>query len=153
MERDEDLRNAWYRKLHEFEAKQLVFVDETGINSKIGGRNHGRGYKGDIVPKKVLTRSTVNLSVLPAIALNGYIACNVYKGAVTADIFYKFIKDDVLPKCNPWPGPRSVIVMDNAEIHREGAADIDYELENYELDKEEREAFKTVNEIVIRLIK
>jgi len=44
---------------------------------------------------------------------------------MTADEFHKFIEDDVLPKCNPWPGPRSVIIMDNAKIHRGGMRTIE----------------------------
>jgi hypothetical protein len=143
-ERDEELRNAWFRKLNDFEGKQLVFLDETGINSKLGGRKYGRGPKGAIVPKKVQSRKSVNLSVLPTFTLDGYIICNVYKGGMTADEFHKFIEDDVLPKCNPWPGPRSVIIMDNAKIHRGGMDDVDYELENYGIDDEDREEFKTV---------
>lgn len=26
--------------------------------------------------------------------------------------------EDLLPLCNPWPGTRSVIIMDNATIHK-----------------------------------
>jgi len=38
---------------------------------------------------------------------------------VTGERFETFIKEYVLPQCSPWPGPRLVIVMDNASIHRE----------------------------------
>jgi hypothetical protein len=56
---------------------------------------------------------------LSAFTIDGYIACNIYKGDVTKDIFYKFVEKDLLPKCNPYPGPKSIIVMGNAEIHRD----------------------------------
>ena len=59
-----------------------------------------------------------NYSVLPALTLDGYIACNVYEGGVNQRTFDAFIRDDLLSKCNAFPGPRSVIIMDNATIHR-----------------------------------
>jgi hypothetical protein len=143
MERDTELRNAWFRNLHQFKGNQMVFIDETGINVTNGRRAYGRAFKGDLAIKKVATRSSINLSVLPAFSVDGYIACNVYKGGVTADLFERFIEEDVLPKCNPWPGPRSVIVMDNAKIHC-CDNELDYALENYGLDDEQRAEFKTV---------
>jgi transposase len=41
-----------------------------------------------------------------------------FYGTCTADIFEDFILDDLLPLCNPYPGPRSVIIMDNASVHQ-----------------------------------
>ena len=55
--------------------------------------------------------------MLPALCVDGYIACNVYRGGVTKELFESFILDDVLPKCGRYPGPKSIIVMDNAKIH------------------------------------
>ena len=59
-----------------------------------------------------------NFSLLPGLTIDGYIACKLYRGAVNAERFSDFIQFDVLPKCEPYPGPRSIIVMDNASIHR-----------------------------------
>jgi len=52
--------------------------------------------------------------------MDGYIACKVFKGAVNRDSFNDFIINDVLPQleCNPFPGPKSIIIMDNASIHK-----------------------------------
>ena len=50
--------------------------------------------------------------------VDGYIACQVYSGAVNADTFNAFVEHELLPLCNPYPGPNSIIVMDNALIHR-----------------------------------
>ena len=43
--------------------------------------------------------------------------CSVFRGAVNAEIFEEFIEFNVLPYCNAFPGPKSVIVLDNAGIH------------------------------------
>jgi len=60
-----------------------------------------------------------NLSLLPAFSIDGYIAMAVYRGGVNAELYEEFVRSQVLPKCTPWPGPRSVIVMDNCKIHHE----------------------------------
>ena len=33
-------------------------------------------------------------------------------------MFFYFVCDILLPQCNPFPASRSVIVMDNAQVHR-----------------------------------
>ena len=50
--------------------------------------------------------------------VDGYIACEVYPGAVNGDTFNAFVETKLLPLCNEFPGPNSVIVMDYASIHR-----------------------------------
>jgi len=92
-------------------------VDESGINPKSGERVYGYAKKGTVARQKVLGPKTENYSVLPALALDGYIACNVYAGPVDGEAFLDFIEFNVLPCCTPFPGPRSIIVMDNAAIH------------------------------------
>jgi hypothetical protein len=112
---------------------------------KNGIRDYGRAPKGELAVKKVSkAQQSVNLSVLPALSLDGYIACNVYKGGVTADLFEQYIEEDILPICHPWPGPKSVIIMDNARIHCCNGEDADYELENWGLDAHERQEIQTV---------
>jgi hypothetical protein len=116
-ERDPVLRDAWFRKLATWHAEQLVFLDESGFNSKLGRRFHGYAPKGEAVRMKVKTCRATNLSMLPAFTVDGYLACNVYKGAVNKEAYIAFLKEDLLPKCGKYPGPRSIIVMDNCAIH------------------------------------
>jgi hypothetical protein len=33
------------------------------------------------------------------------------------EMFNEFVRTRVLPICTPYPGPRSIIIMDNARIH------------------------------------
>jgi DDE superfamily endonuclease len=96
----------------------MVFIDESGINSKLGERKWGYAPKGQVIPHKVTGQRAKNFSLLPAMTVDGYIACNLYRGSVDENRFINFIQHDVLPLCTPFPGPRSVIVMDNASIHR-----------------------------------
>ena len=88
------------------------------MNSKLGQRNYGYAPKGQRARSKVTTRQAPNLSLLPALTVDGYIVCNVYEGSVNQNVFAEFIEHDLLPLCNPYPGPRSVIVLDNARVHK-----------------------------------
>jgi len=99
-------------------APQLVFLDESGITTKVGQPTYGYGLKGQPIAYPVKTYRAENLSVLPAFTVDGYIACNVYEGGVNKEMFYDFIEHDVLPKCGQYPGAKSIIIMDNAKIHR-----------------------------------
>jgi len=112
------LRDAWVRKIAEWSAEQVVFLDESGVNSRSGERIHGWGPKGQIIPYQVPFTKGSNFSVLPAITVDGYVACCVYPGAVNGDTFNEFVETQLLPHCTPYPGPRSIIIMDNASIHK-----------------------------------
>jgi hypothetical protein len=112
------LRDNWFKQLANWDASQLVFLDESGINSKLGQRSYGYAPKGQRARSKVTTTRAPNLSLLPALTVDGYIVCNVYEGAVNQDVFAEFIEHDLLPLCNPYPGPRSVIILDNARVHK-----------------------------------
>jgi hypothetical protein len=55
--------------------------------------------------------------MLPAISLHGVLYLEVCEKSITSDIFYDFI-DGLLDHMNPFPQPNSVILMDNASIHK-----------------------------------
>ncbi len=56
-------------------------------------------------------------SILPAITLDGIIECKIVEGSFNTESFMGFIKD-LLAKMQPFPSPKSVIVMDNCAIHK-----------------------------------
>ncbi|KAL1684457.1 hypothetical protein GGG16DRAFT_25050, partial [Schizophyllum commune] len=60
-------------------------------------------------------------SILPALTLDGYIACRVVEGSVDGEEFFDFIITDVLPQMNAFPLPRSVLILDNCAIHKSEA--------------------------------
>lgn len=95
----------------------MIFLDESGINPQTTERTHGWSKKGKVIRYKAPGPKRENFTVLPALTVTGYIACNVYQGPVDGEKFKDFIEFDVLPHCTPFPGPRSIIIMDNASIH------------------------------------
>jgi transposase len=56
-------------------------------------------------------------SILPAISLDGIIHLEVIENAITGADFLRFI-EGLLPRMNTWPLPNSVLVVDNASIHK-----------------------------------
>jgi hypothetical protein len=103
----------------EWRPEQVVFVDESGVNSGSGTRTHGWGPKGRIIPYPVLFQNRGNFSILPAMTMNGYIVTEVYAGAVNADTFNAFVEHQLIPALRAEDPDREwIIVMDNATIHK-----------------------------------
>jgi transposase len=55
--------------------------------------------------------------MLAGYTIKGYIAATTFYGTCTRDLFEGFIIDELLPLYNPYPGPRLVIILDNALVH------------------------------------
>lgn len=68
---------------------------------------------------KITSGRAENLSLLSAFTIDDFIAIAVYRGGVNTENYEDFVRMQFLPKCPRWPGPRSVIVMDNCKIHHE----------------------------------
>lgn len=99
-------------------AEQLVFIDESAFREQTGWRQFayapigedGR-YSGDV------TRGDT-WSLLPAYTTEGYLPCTAIKeGFFNSQSLLQWVVDSLLPCCNPFPGTRSIIVMDNVAIH------------------------------------
>src|ERR1700760_719114 len=56
-------------------------------------------------------------SILPAISLDGILHLEVVEKSITGDDFRRFVQG-LLLRMNEWPLPRSVLVVDNASIHK-----------------------------------
>ncbi|KAI9069872.1 hypothetical protein FKP32DRAFT_1527722, partial [Trametes sanguinea] len=56
-------------------------------------------------------------SVLPALSMDGILWCDIVEGSFNTARFLDFI-DNLLNRMQPFPAANSVIVMDNAKIHR-----------------------------------
>jgi transposase len=97
----------------------LVFIDESACNERTGDRKFGWSPVGvECKVSRPLKRSE-RWSILPALCNKGYMDWMIYQGAITADLFVEFLRERVLPYCTAYPGVRSVIIMDNASIHKD----------------------------------
>ena len=55
--------------------------------------------------------------MLPALSLDGIIWAKIVEGSFTKPLFLALI-EDLLTRMQPFPGRNSVIIMDNARIHK-----------------------------------
>lgn len=100
------------------DARQLVFLDESHRNSKTANRKYGRGWKcGRAVEYNRYTRGSYSLSLLLAADIYGPLAYEVFHGAVNAERLIRYLLRDLLPFMNVYPGPRSILILDNCSIH------------------------------------
>ena len=94
---------------------ELVFLDEAGFSLALCVL-YGWGKKGEPLVEAVPARRGKNLSVLGAFDLEGMVATTSKLGAMTRADVEQFLQGDLLPRLLPG----SVLVLDNASIHKGG---------------------------------
>lgn len=62
-------------------------------------------------------RRGTRLSILAALDVQGVFAWKWTEGTFTREKFHEAFVEHIIPTLNPWPLPRSIVVMDNAKIH------------------------------------
>lgn len=117
------LREAWRLRMVSYHPRQLICIDESASNEKTGWRKYAWAPRGFSATYVGSIKRTVRWSILPALSYDGYIGTPlVVHGSITREILLEWLQNDVLPFCNPYseeePTERSVIVLDNASIHR-----------------------------------
>jgi transposase len=116
---------------------QLMFIDEAAQNRRTLGRFYGwsirgmkcvqrrffvRGDRFSILPILTIegmyhSRKLAIHSILSHLGILGIPAHDIIHGSVTAAKFTRFLKDHVVPITTPYPGPRSILILDNCGIH------------------------------------
>jgi transposase len=116
-EQNPQLRAFYQHKLSKYFSYQLVFVDETGCDKRVGNRQSGWSPLG-VAPVRVSKfHRGQRYHILPAYAQDGIIASDIFQGSTDAVIFENFI-ERLLQHCGRYPAPKSVLIMDNASFHR-----------------------------------
>ncbi|KAG2345952.1 hypothetical protein BDR05DRAFT_865518, partial [Suillus weaverae] len=77
---------------------------------------YGWSLSGQTPFDSVRLNRGIRYSVLPALTIDGYMAVRVVEGSIDGAEFYDFVVND-LPNMNPFPGPNSVVVLDNCSTH------------------------------------
>jgi len=116
-ERSKELREHWAVRLTEWTPNQLVFIDESAANERTADRKYGWAPIGQRAIESVELKRSERYSILPAYTIDGYITWIIRQSSITGNIFNEFVEEYILPVCNEYPGPHSVLIMDNASIH------------------------------------
>lgn len=80
-------------------------------------RRHGWSPRNTPVNVTLPFSRGKRVSILAAMDVTGYFAWRSVEDTFTRAKFHEVFKKEILPFLNPWPLPRSIVVMDNAKIH------------------------------------
>ena len=119
-ERNADLRDYYLYSLSEFHSYQLVYVDESGCDKRIGFRRTGWSPLG-VTPVQVARfHRERRYQILPAYTQDGILLSRVFQGSTDSSVFEGFI-EQLLAHCGRFPEPRSVMYSINrrAVTHQE----------------------------------
>ena len=100
-----------------FRPEQLVFADESHFNRLTLRRPYAWSKRGKRASRHKFQFRGTKYSILPALSLNGILHLEVVENAVTGAVFRRFL-EGLLPLMNKWPLPNSVLIVDNASIHK-----------------------------------
>jgi transposase len=118
MERNEQDREEFKTLIRtHFRPDQLVFADESHFNRLTLRRPYAWSIRGERACQYEFFLCGTKYSILPALSLDGILHLKVLENAITGNDFLHFIQG-LLPQMNEWPLPRSVLVIDNASIHK-----------------------------------
>ena len=79
-ERNELLRAEFQLRISKYRADQLVFVDETAKDDRTTFRHFGYSLKGRRARKQTQFVRNTRYSILPALGIDGFFACEVVEG-------------------------------------------------------------------------
>jgi transposase len=110
-----EVRAGWRAELAGVEPERLIFVDETGIDTRMT-RTYGRAARGRRAPGKVPRGRWERLTVIGALALGGVVASMSVAAATGAAVFLAFVEQVLAPALRERPD--AIVVMDNLPAHK-----------------------------------
>ena len=97
--------------------EQLVFIDETSKDGCDAFRRYARSKRGTKAVVRLPFSRGNRVSILAALDYKGFMAWKCTPRTFTRKKFHNAFSEKIVPHLNPWPLPRSIVVMDNAKIH------------------------------------
>ena len=114
-DRNQDLRDSYNHYLSNFHSYQLVHVDESRCDKRIGFRRTGWSPLGVTLVQVSKFHCGRRYQILPAYSQESIALSCVFQGSTDAPVFEDFI-ERLLKHCGKWPEPKSVLIMDNASF-------------------------------------
>jgi transposase len=112
-------RAAWRAELAGIDPRRLVFLDETGIDTRLT-RSWARAARGRRALGSVPRGRWERLTVIGALALDGGLVASMSVPAATSTaVFLAFAEQVLVPA--PHDRPDAILIMDNLPAHRAAA--------------------------------
>src|SRR3712207_5717057 len=113
-ERDEEVRGLWRWLASRFDARRLVFVDESGFHTSMT-RLRARAPRGKRAYGKVPKNRGKNTTLIAAITLQGAMGTSMTaKGATDSEAFEAYVEHFLAPSLREG----QVVVLDGLGAHR-----------------------------------
>lgn len=120
-EANHTMRLAYYAFLRPrlLSVDQLLVLDEMSADNNVTLRRYGYADRRQraFTNRKYGIRGT-RLSFVGALSVTGMDTFAIFEGAMCRKDFIEFLLYRVLPLTTPFPGPRSILILDNASIHK-----------------------------------
>jgi transposase len=110
-------RAAWRERMPGLDPKKLVFIDETGANTKLT-RRYGRAPRGQRLVDAVPHGHWKTTTFVAALRSEGLVAPMVIDGAMNGDLFVAYAQQVLVPTLRAG----DIVVMDNLASHKRVAA-------------------------------
>ncbi|NLK37256.1 MAG: IS630 family transposase [Epulopiscium sp.] len=105
-------RNCWKKLLSEYDVNNLVFLDESGVNTDMT-RPYARALGGQRTVDSTPVNTPSSTTVLSSVKIDGETAYTTYQGGTTAEKFAEYLRTKLFPTLEP----DSIIIMDNMRSH------------------------------------
>jgi transposase len=106
-------REAWFEEQTDLDPERLVFVDETGADTRMA-RRRGRAPKGERCRASVPHGHWKTTTFTGALRLSGMTAPMVLDGPMDGEWFLAYVTQVLGPTLSPG----DIVVMDNLPAHR-----------------------------------
>lgn len=106
-------REAWFEGQLDLDPHTLVFIDETGANTKMA-RLHGRAPRGERLRVPIPHGHWKTTTFVGALRLTGMTAPMVLDGPMTGEWFLAYTEQVLVPTLRPG----DVVILDNLPAHK-----------------------------------
>ena len=106
-------RLAWFAGQPDLDPAKLVFVDETGLNTKMA-RLYGRCLRGERLHAPIPHGLWSTTTFVAGLRLDGLTAPLVLQGAMNGIAFLAWIEQFLVPTLSPG----DIVIMDNLSVHK-----------------------------------
>ncbi len=110
-----EARQAWRAELADIDPGRLVFIDETGIDTRMT-RAYARAARGQRATGEVPRGRRERLTVIGALGPGGLVASRSVAAATGTAVFLTFVEQALVPALRD--RPEAVVVMDNLAAHK-----------------------------------
>ncbi|HJK86948.1 MAG TPA: transposase [Candidatus Megaira endosymbiont of Nemacystus decipiens] len=113
MEAKESRRREYAERIKGIEKKDLVYLDESGID-RCNYKNRGWGKKGKVLMVKASGKRYSRTNIIAAQCNRKILAPMVFHGSCNSQMFIAWVEQFLIKELKPG----QVVIMDNASFHK-----------------------------------